>query len=70
MDEGEAEVWEVEQIVDSRTLKGVVQYRVRWAGCTEFEDTWDTIDHLDHSVDQLKEFRQKFSSKPRDERVV
>ena len=26
MDEDEAEVWEVEEIVNSRTVKGVVQY--------------------------------------------
>ena len=29
MDENEAEVWEVEEIVNSRTVKGVVQYLVR-----------------------------------------
>ena len=39
MDEDEAEVWAVAEIVNSRTVKGVVQYRVRWEGCTEFEDT-------------------------------
>ena len=39
MDEDEAEVWEVEEIVKFRTRKGVVQYRVCWVGCTEFEDT-------------------------------
>ena len=43
IDEDEAEVCEVEEIVNARTLKGVVQYRVRWAGCTEFEDTLETI---------------------------
>ena len=37
MDEDEAEVWEVEEIVNSRTVKEVVQYRVHWAGCTEVE---------------------------------
>ena len=46
MDKDEAEVWEVEEIVNSRTVKGVVRYRLRWAGCTEFENTWETIDHL------------------------
>ena len=70
MDADEAEVWEVEEIVNSRTLKGVVQYLVRWAGCTQFEDTWETIDHQDNCPDKLKEFRQKFYRKPRDEREV
>ena len=54
MDEDEAEVWEVEEIVNSKTCKGVVQYRVRWAGCTKFADTWETIDHLDNYADKLK----------------
>ena len=54
MDEDETEVWEFEEIVNSRTRKGVVQYRVRWAGCTEFKDTWETIDHPDNCTDKLK----------------
>ena len=70
MDEDEAEVCEVEEIINSRKLEGVVLYRVRWAGCMEFEDTWDTIDHLDNCLDKLKEFWQKFSKKPEDEREV
>ena len=70
MDEDEAEVWEVEEIVNYRTLKRVVQYRVRWVGCTEFEDTWETIDHLDNCPDKLKEFRQRFPRKLCDEREV
>ena len=70
MNKDEGEVWEVEEIVNSRTLKGVVQYRVRWVGCTEFEDTWETIDHLDNCPEKLKELRQKFHRKPRDEKEV
>ena len=54
MDEDEAEVWEVEEIVKFRTGKGVVQHRVRRAGCTDFEDTWETIDQLDNCPDKLK----------------
>ena len=67
MDEDEAEVWEVAEIVNSRTMKGVVQYRLRWEGCTELEDTWETIDHLDNCTDKLKKLPQKFPRKLRDE---
>ena len=70
MGEDEAEVWEVQEILISRTSKGVVQYRVRWAECTEFEDTWESIDLLVNCPDKLKEFRQKFHRKPREERGV
>ena len=70
MDEDEEEIWEVEEIVNSRKVKGVVQYRVRWSGCTELEDTWETFDHLDNCPEKLTEFRVKFPRKPRDEREV
>ena len=70
MDQDEAEVGEVEEIINSSTVKGVVQYRVRWAGCTQFEDPWETIDHLDTYPDKLNGFRQKFPRKPRDQREV
>ena len=39
MEVDDEEIWEVEEIVNSRKVKGVVQYRVRWSGCTELEDT-------------------------------
>ena len=35
MSEDEEEIWEVEEIVNSRRVKGVLQYRGRWTGCTE-----------------------------------
>ena len=70
MNEDEEEIWEVEEIVNSRRVKGVVQYRVRWTGCTELEDTWETLEHLDNCPENLQEFRQKFPRKPRDEKDV
>ena len=53
MDEDEEEVWEVEEIVNSRRVKGVVQYRLQWTGCTELEDTWETFEHLDNYAEKL-----------------
>ena len=70
MDEHEEEIWEVKEIVNSRRVKGVVQYRVRWTGCTELEDTWKTFEHLDNFPTKLQEFQQKFPRKPRDTRDV
>ena len=64
MHEDEAEVWEVEEIFHCRKLKAVVQCRVRWADCTEFEDTWETIDNLDDCPNKGKELRQKFFREP------
>ena len=70
MEQDEEEIWEVEEIVNSRRVKGVVQYRVRWTGCTELEDTWETFEHLDNCPEKLQEFRQKFPRKPSDEKYV
>ena len=70
MEEDEEEIWEVEEIVNSRRVKGVVQYQVRWTGCTELEDVWEMFEHLDNCPEKLQEFRQKFPRKPHDERDV
>ena len=70
MDEDEEEIWEVEEIVNSRRIKGVVQYRVWWTGCTELEDTWETFEHWDNCPEKLPEFRQKFPRKPQHEKDV
>ena len=70
MDEDEDEIWEVEEIVNSRRVKGVVQYQVWWTGCTELEDTQETFEHLPNCLKKVQEFRQKFPRKPQDERDV
>ena len=68
MYEDAEEIWEVKEIVKSRKVKGVVQYRVQWTGCTELEDTWETFEHLDNCLETLQKFWQKFPRKPRDEK--
>ena len=60
MDKDKEGVWEVKEIIDLRRVKGVVHYQVRWTGCTELEDTWQTFDHLDNYTEKLQEFQQKF----------
>ena len=70
MDEDEEVIWKVEEIVNSRRVKGVVQYRVRWTGCTELDDSWETFEYLDNCTKKLQEFQQKFLTKLRDERDV
>ena len=39
IDEDKEQSWEVEVIVNSRRVKGVVQHLVWWRGCTELEHT-------------------------------
>ena len=70
MDEDEEDNYEVEQIVDSRRVRGKVQYRVRWVDYSEMEDTWEVFEALDNCQDKLREYREAFPRKPRDERDV
>ena len=70
MNKDENEIWEMEEIVNSRRVKQVVQYQVWWTGCAELEDMWKMFDHLHNCSGKLQEFRQKSSSKPRNESDV
>ena len=70
MSEYKEEIWEVEEIVNSRRVKPAVQYRVWWTVCTGLEDTWETLEHLYNCPEKLQEFWQKFPRKPRDKRDV
>ena len=56
IDEDDPDVYEVESIVNSQKIRGVVKYRVHWVGYTEFEDTWETWDKLDNCLQKLREF--------------
>ena len=43
---GQTMFWEMESIVGKRTVKGKVQYKVHWKGCTSDEDTWEPVRNL------------------------
>ncbi|KAF7995468.1 hypothetical protein HCN44_006575 [Aphidius gifuensis] len=45
-EETDAEEYEVERIVDARTIKGKRQFLVRWKGYSEDSDTWEGEDGL------------------------
>ena len=70
LDEDEQDNYELEQIVDSRRVRGKVQYRVRWVGYSEMEDSWEVFEALDNGADKLREYREAFPRKPRDEKDV
>lgn len=55
----EDDIYEVEKIVDHRKHSGVIQYRVRWKGYTEDDDTWEDEDNLEGCAIALEEYHQK-----------
>lgn len=46
MSDNEEELFEVENVIDSRTVRGVVQYRVRWSNFSPQHDTWEPEENL------------------------
>ena len=62
--------YEVDQIVDSRKVRGKVQCRVRWVGYFEMEDTSEVFEAWDNCADKSRQYREAFPRKPRDERDV
>lgn len=40
------EEYEVEKIVGKRVRKGIVEYRVKWVGYSDNENTWQTVDSM------------------------
>jgi len=64
------EIYEVETILNSRKYAGVVKYRIWWKGYDELGDSWEELERLDNCSKKLKEYRNKFPNKLRDERDV
>ena len=56
---------EVEKIVKSRFNKQLdrVEYRVRWRGWSEQDDTWEPFEHLGNSEELVTEFEGRVGSK-------
>ena len=45
--------WEVESVVGCRTYRGRVEYRIRWKGCSEDDDTWEQSANLCDSASEF-----------------
>ena len=58
--------YDVAEIVNSRKRGGNVEYRIRWNGYTEDDDTWEMIDNL-NCPQKLREFHEKYLRKPCDQ---
>jgi hypothetical protein len=51
---------EVESILGSRMGKSGTEYLVRWKGYSDFENSWEPLDHVLSCWDLVKEFHLKF----------
>jgi hypothetical protein len=50
--------FEVEKILNRRTVKGQIQYFVRWKGYSPENDSWEPVRHL-NCPDKIREFQQE-----------
>jgi len=63
MDDDNPEVYEVESIIDSCKIQGIIKYSIRWVGYIEFEDTWETFNKFDNCLDIIKAFYEYYPNK-------
>jgi len=55
--------WIVEDVVDKRIRNGKIQYKLKWEGYEESENTWEPIEHLnENSADLVCNFEAKLVS--------
>jgi hypothetical protein len=60
--DGEIE-YEVEAILDSRKVRGKLQYRVEWKG---YQDTeWEPAENVQNASELVQEFHRQYPNKPR-----
>lgn len=56
--------FEVEAIVDSKTIGKTLKYFVKWKGYTAKENTWESAANLEHAADLVKEYEATADKKP------
>jgi len=57
--EGEEE-FEVEKILNKRTVRGKKKFLVRWKGYTAEEDTWENRENLENAKELVEEFEREY----------
>jgi Chromo (CHRromatin Organisation MOdifier) domain/Integrase core domain len=53
---GDSKEYEVETILDKRTLKGKTQYLIKWIGYPLHDATWEPANHLKNAKEKVKEY--------------
>jgi len=63
--EDDQEVYEIEEILDSRIIKGRLQYLVHWKGYTINDRTWEPFENFTNGYNNKKliEFHARYPSK-------
>ena len=59
VDESGQELFEVEQILNHRTRRGKYEYLVKWAGCSDDENSWEPIEGLSAAHDLVEQYESR-----------
>ena len=59
------EEWAVEQILDRKSSKGKVYYKVKWVGWPKEYDTWEPTEYLDDAAEMRQEYDEEAKAKRR-----
>ena len=57
--EGEEE-FEVEKILNKRTIRGKEKFLVRWKGYMAEKDTWENRENLENAKELVEEFKREY----------
>ena len=57
--------WEVENLVNSRTLNERLEYLVKWKGYDDSENTWEPAGNLQHLTAKIRRFHRLHPAKPK-----
>lgn len=66
----DSNLYEVENILKKRTIKGKKEYLIKWKGYPESESTWEPLSHLKYINYMIKEFEQKMRNKEEKEKKL
>ena len=59
-----AEIYEVDYLLDSRIHRRRLQYLVKWTGYPEADSTWEHLSNEDNCQDAIRQFHELYPSKP------
>jgi len=58
MDSEGEELYNIEEIIGHKMIKGVRYYRIKWEGYPSSENTWEPVDVLGKCQDLVKEYHR------------
>jgi hypothetical protein len=58
------EEFEVQEVLDSKRIRGKLLYLVFWRGYPPSETTWEPTENLVHAQDLVNRFHQQYPNKP------